>query len=402
MTTPRTKEYPRSACLMPLGASHVALLAADEGKKGPRKFSMVINTGKVMSHWFWGQLAIDLEGVQPATKPVPTLLQHDATKRVGWTEAGKYEVTERGLEPPGGTGSFLMRGSEHATEVMEQGDAGFPWQASPWIEALSIEEVATGASVEVNGRKLTGPGVIFRQSRILENSFVAVGADDDTQASALSGDGDPMLSAEIVSPAKRTMKAKTKTRAAALSAQDQDDDIPTGDTESQETTAPAEQPATETPSAPATETPPPASTQSAHNPPSTGAPVGPEGVLLERTRVTSILAAAHPSQAALAQQLVVAGATLTEALQALQADSVQRLALSAATPSDAPLGAGNVVTAAAASAKPAKGSEAELRARWDSADEGPQLKADFDGDFASFQRFEAGVAAGRIRILKRA
>lgn len=392
----RVKQYPRSACMMPLGSSTVAILEAAEGQKGPRKFSMVINTGKIMRHPWWGQLAIDMDGVQPATKPVPTLLQHNPAQRVGWTEAGEYERTDRGLEPPGGEGTFLARG-KFAAEVMEEADSGFPWQASPWIEALSIEEVEPGATAEVNGHTLTGPGTIFRTSRILENSFVAVGADDDTVASALSGDGDPMLEAAIVSPRNRTMKPKTTKKAAALSAQDQDDDIPTGDTETQETPAEETKPATETPP-----TPPASTTQSAHNPPSTGAPVGPEGVLLERARVTSILAAAHPSQAALAQQLVVAGATLTEALQALQADSAKRLSLAAVTPSDAPLGAGNAPSSAKPTAPPAKGSEAELRARWDSADEGPQLQADFAGDFASFKRFEAGVAAGRIRILKRA
>ena len=63
---------------------------------------------------------------------------------------------------------------------------GFPWQASVYVPPKAIERLEEGQTATVNGRTITGPGHVFRESSLREVTFTSLGADENTHAHALS------------------------------------------------------------------------------------------------------------------------------------------------------------------------------------------------------------------------
>ena len=160
--------------------------AAD--KKGPRRFRMVAYSGEIVpSHWRWGKLAIDLEGLQIGRQRVAVLRDHSPSRIVGFTEQIAKE--KEGIVAEGVFSEVTPDGRE-ALAIAEE---GFPWQASIFVPPLSVEQVEEGAETQVNGRTLTGPGTVFRKSVLREISFTAVGADENTDAVALAAGQDTVL-----------------------------------------------------------------------------------------------------------------------------------------------------------------------------------------------------------------
>lgn len=149
---------------------------SDEGKQ-LRKFTMTAYTGgKLLLAGFAYPVVVDLSGLRVSAKSRPILRDHDSTRIVGHTET--IEVNAGSIRLLG-----LISGSnEHAREVTESGDNGFPWQSSIGAMSQRMVFVDQGESVEVNGRRFSGPLYVARQSTLREVSFVALGADDQTIA----------------------------------------------------------------------------------------------------------------------------------------------------------------------------------------------------------------------------
>lgn len=149
---------------------------SDEGKQ-LRKFTMTAYTGgKLLLAGFAYPVVVDLSGLRVSAKSRPILRDHDSTRIVGHTET--IEVNAGSIRLLG-----LISGSnEHAREVTESGDNGFPWQSSIGAMSQRMVFVDQGESVEVNGRRISGPLYVARQSTLREVSFVALGADDQTIA----------------------------------------------------------------------------------------------------------------------------------------------------------------------------------------------------------------------------
>jgi len=203
---PQQKNYPRSAFMLREGQA-VQLQVADGDGKGPRRFSMTAYSGGIIKHPLWGQLAIDLAGVEIARSDMPCLRDHDAGQIVGWTE----KVEKGGRVAVEGVFSGQ---TQAAKDVMALADEGFPWQASIYIPATEIEFVDRGMQAEVNGQKLSGPGAVFRKSRLREVSFCAVGADPHTSAAALSDAVQvEIVNHPIVAPQETGMELKDLTLA---------------------------------------------------------------------------------------------------------------------------------------------------------------------------------------------
>ncbi|WP_442878246.1 hypothetical protein [Acinetobacter sp.] len=111
--------------------------------------------------------------------PLAALLDHDTGRRVGVvTQVSKDNATGLKVE-----GDLLT--NQFGQQVAQDSDEGFPWQMSVYIDPASIEEVERG-EVTVNGRTLQAPITIFRGGRIREESFCALGADENTNAVAAS------------------------------------------------------------------------------------------------------------------------------------------------------------------------------------------------------------------------
>ncbi|MCE3016080.1 MAG: Mu-like prophage major head subunit gpT family protein, partial [Pirellula sp.] len=74
-----------------------------------------------------------------------------------------------------------------AQEVIATSENGFPWQASLGANADKVVFIPEGKSATANSREFKGPVYIARKSTLGEVSFVALGADDNTEARIAAG-----------------------------------------------------------------------------------------------------------------------------------------------------------------------------------------------------------------------
>ncbi|NUQ53074.1 MAG: Mu-like prophage major head subunit gpT family protein [Phycisphaerales bacterium] len=159
---------------MILSAAEVEIEAA--GKDARPKISVVAYTGRIMRVPGWGDIAIDLAGLE-AGGQVPLLADHDAS--VG-------SVVGHG-EPAVANGRLMVSGvvsgaGEPARHVVEMARGGFQFQASVGVAPTEHERVKPNQSVEINGRSLSSPGgfTLVRKGRLREVSITPLGADAET------------------------------------------------------------------------------------------------------------------------------------------------------------------------------------------------------------------------------
>jgi hypothetical protein len=192
MPNPKTKTTREPHCvpaefwiLEAGGTSDFRLEAADPDSPDARKlrrFQMTAYTGgKLSLANFPFPVVVDLSGMRIPSKSRPILRDHDSGRIVGHTET--IEINGSSIR----LGGVVSGSNEHAREVSDSGDNGFPWQASIGASAQRMVFVDRGESVEVNGRKFSGPLYVARQSTLREVSFVALGADDQTVARMAAG-----------------------------------------------------------------------------------------------------------------------------------------------------------------------------------------------------------------------
>lgn len=146
-----------------------------------RTFRGVAYSGDVLADW-GGRMIIDLASLT-LPSPCPTLMQHDRDKPVG---VCTLSVSDGALICDG----YLLS-NEEAIELASNADEGFPWQLSVHAQPGAVEEVAPGTAISVNGRALTGPLSIMRQTLIRELSFTPTGVDYNTSAAVLSATVNP-------------------------------------------------------------------------------------------------------------------------------------------------------------------------------------------------------------------
>ena len=130
--------------------SELALLASLDGRKLPR-VEIVAYTGGVMSVPGWGDVAIDLSGLE-LSGTVPILSDHDSTRR-GIVGHGRAEAKAGRLLLAGS----ISAGTAAAREIVEAAKNGFPWQASVAAEVLERRQVPAGQTAAVNGKSLAAP-----------------------------------------------------------------------------------------------------------------------------------------------------------------------------------------------------------------------------------------------------
>ncbi len=142
-------------------------------------FSIVGYSGDIIKdHWYWGDVAFDLEGLKFAKARTPVLEEHFTSNRIGF--ATKQEITDKVTVD----GQFLE--NDTAVSMARDLKSGFPMEASLYVPPSVVERVEEGASVEVNGKTLRGPGVVFRKAVIKEVSMCVFGADSNTRSMAMA------------------------------------------------------------------------------------------------------------------------------------------------------------------------------------------------------------------------
>lgn len=158
-----------------------------ESAEGVRKFRMVGYSGKIIKgHWYWDNLAIDLEGISFKKPKFPILRDHMTSMEMGFSKKPKVS-NEEGLVFTEKEVTFLE--NEIVDKFVENSKKGFPYQASISGQPTVIERIEEGSSAEVNGYTLKGPGTVWRKTDFKECSVCVFGYDDQTTAQVFSSSG---------------------------------------------------------------------------------------------------------------------------------------------------------------------------------------------------------------------
>lgn len=162
-----------------LVASEVPLEFAAPGDAGGLPtVRMTAYTGGPMRVWQYDYpIVVDLAGLKISAKARPLLKDHDRSLVVGHTSKVEVEHGRRLI-----VDGVLSGGNAATAEIVASGKNGFPWQSSIGapFNRDKVEFIQAGKSVRVNGQSFTGPMYVARESLLAEVSFVALGADDDT------------------------------------------------------------------------------------------------------------------------------------------------------------------------------------------------------------------------------
>ncbi len=159
-----------------------------ETKKLGKFFGCAYTGAPMKPEGWWTPVIVDLEGVRIGSQNLPVLRQHDHLMIVGHTESIK--VGKNGIDMSGS----LSGEQQHVDKVAVPAKNGFPWQLSIGANPIRSEYLESGKSTTVNGRRVTGPMTISRETELGEISFVPRGADSETSATvaASSGKGSSM------------------------------------------------------------------------------------------------------------------------------------------------------------------------------------------------------------------
>jgi hypothetical protein len=159
------------------GTLEIQALAGGVG--GQPQVSGLAYTGVPMKlDGFAYPVVVDLESLKVPRQNLPILRNHDDDRIVGHSTA--VEASPQRLKFKG----VLSGLPAHADEVKQTAAGGFPWQVSIGAAMPRKPEfVPEGESATVNGRRWPGPLLVVRGASLRELSVLAMGADDNTQAS---------------------------------------------------------------------------------------------------------------------------------------------------------------------------------------------------------------------------
>lgn len=157
----------------------------EQFSEGSPKLSMIAYSGKIIkNHWYWGDLAIDVQGLKMPKEKVPILHDHNTGEKIGF---GSFKVNEQNQLVADET-KFVD--TEIAKEFIKLSQEGFPYEASIQARPTKILRLSEGEEAEVNGFTLTGPGTVWRESVLRECSVTTFGADGNTKSVAMSENED--------------------------------------------------------------------------------------------------------------------------------------------------------------------------------------------------------------------
>jgi hypothetical protein len=146
------------------------------------QFEMIGYSGDILNHWWWDNLAFDLEGMVVPKQTIPILWSHDTERPMGFST------------PPSVTDKLvftsdqvtLLSGNEDVDKFVSNSKQGMPYQASIRCNPTKIEYVPEDSFTLVNGKELHGPGHVFREWELVECSPCMFGADSNTESRAFS------------------------------------------------------------------------------------------------------------------------------------------------------------------------------------------------------------------------
>jgi hypothetical protein len=184
------RDEPRAFRLAEGSPCSIRAEAAPDPAGGPTlpTFEGVAYTGAVMRpHGWWHDVIVDLAGVVVPSQHRPALRQHDYEQIVGHTR--EVKVTKGGKSGKVTVAGVFSGEPQHRDKVVVPAKNGFQWQLSIGADPVRTEFLEAGETATVNGREVTGPLTISRETRLGEVSFVPLGADGDTSATVTAQRG---------------------------------------------------------------------------------------------------------------------------------------------------------------------------------------------------------------------
>ena len=165
-----------------VGEGQQAFAESEEGKSP--KMKMTVYNGKIIKdHWYWDDLAIDLDGMKFSAGKFPILENHDTRRKIAF-HSGKPDISDNKLELYPEKVKFVD--TEHSAEFIKLSGDGFPYQASMYAKPTEIQRLSKDETTDVNGFKMKGPGTVWRKCQFKEASVCVFGWDSETKASAFS------------------------------------------------------------------------------------------------------------------------------------------------------------------------------------------------------------------------
>ena len=144
---------------------------------------LIYSGGLIKDHYYWGDLAIDLQGMQFPKSKYPILESHNTDRKIGFTAP---PLVNGNLKIDSANTTFLD--TPASQEFRRLSKEGFPYESSMYAKPTVIEKVDTGATSDCNGSTVKGPATIWRKSIFKEASVCTFGWDSQTEASAFSRD----------------------------------------------------------------------------------------------------------------------------------------------------------------------------------------------------------------------
>ncbi len=151
-----------------------------EGEKKPQLEMLAYSGGIIKDHWYWGDLAIDLEGMEFPKKKFPLLEDHDTSKKLGFIKKLSIENNQLTVTDA----EFLD--TPESIKFRETSAQGFPYEASIYAKPTKIQSLTKDETAEVNGYTMKGPGTIWRKAIFKESSVCTFGYDSNTKSVAMS------------------------------------------------------------------------------------------------------------------------------------------------------------------------------------------------------------------------
>jgi hypothetical protein len=191
--------------------------AADEA--ATPTFELVAYTGaSIRQGWSRNPLVVDLAQID-ASRPIPILYAHGKEMPLLDSVIGRsLDATNDGSQLM--LRGELIRGTPAGDKLIALAKAGVPLQASIGADVGSIENIAAGASVTVNGREFPGPISVARGAVLRETSVVLFGADSATSA-AIAAEANEVSNMSEQLNEKPVEAAVPTTEATAIVAADQ-------------------------------------------------------------------------------------------------------------------------------------------------------------------------------------
>lgn len=160
-----------------------AEMEEEDGKKKKKPLLKMVaySGGVIKDHWYWDNLAIDLDGIKFTQKKYPVLEEHMTSRKIAVID--KPVIEDGKLKAPE---NARFMNTDAANEFIDNSEKGFPFQSSIYAKPSNIERLEEGATAKVNGFTMKGPGTIWRACEFKEMSVCVFGWDSKTQSTAFS------------------------------------------------------------------------------------------------------------------------------------------------------------------------------------------------------------------------